>query len=640
VSHGTDDWNPAFVALNVPSHQVSKSASSVVRDAGYSFESSESALERPPEQEQALKGLGTQFDPQTSGLDHSIWGDAAYQKTHFLETWLRSKIVPSAERRDLPFLPIDQLELIMTYKNISRELQQAGLHEDIKATTTLLCQRRKKSRQRIFAILCMLQLPAQIVDFIRAGIFDEDLPFTFKNSLVYRERTSETKKVETPLSLFEAPCWKPHVRESFERYQAQVSAPIFKLSWTKGEKVLHFLLKDQLVLPFMPVKDTSGDGELEIFLRHYGGTSTVRKVKIHPAHFNPCPKMPANTDVYLAVKELTAVKTSNKPDEEARALKRVNAKQDPHLIRLLATYTYEGRFHLIFPWADGNLKDLWMMPNVQFIEQNRNLGPVKWMATQILGLACALQKIHYCPIDDDNVEDLPAHDKERLYGRHGDLKPENILWFRNEEESHEDDTIGILKIADFGFADFHSKHSRSNVRRSAVGGFTDTYKAPEYDVNQRVSPQYDIWSFGCILLQFVVWYLRGWQGVDDFSKERTADSKGAMMAADIFFGLEASNMNAFRARAKLSVVEMFKSLKNDGACSDYILDLLEYVQTDLLRVDRSKRAKIYDIVKKFKQLHDYCQNSSEYCLSRTKLASRTDSELSEIVEVPISPGKA
>lgn len=243
-------------------------------------------------------------------------------------------------------------------------------------------------------------------------------------------------------------------------------------------------------------------------------------------------------------------------DKEARALRRFNAQRDPHLIRLLATYTHEGRFNLIFPWADGNLKDLWMKPEFQLTDTGRDAWRVKWMAAQLLGLARALQMIHYCPIEKDNVEDLPAHDKKQLYGRHGDLKPENILWFRHDEDDHNDGTIGILKIADFGFADFHSKHSKSNIRKSAVGGFTDTYKAPEYEIGSLLSQQYDIWSFGCILLQFVVWHLKGWKGVDDFSKERTEDSRGALMAADIFFHLEASSRDTYQARTSPSVTKV------------------------------------------------------------------------------------
>jgi len=174
------------------------------------------------------------------------------------------------------------------------------------------------------------------------------------------------------------------------------------------------------------------------------------------------------------------------------------------------------------------------------------------MCSQILGLARALETIHYCPVEADDMDSLLVDDA-RPFGRHGDMKPENILWFKDERLDNEESSIGVLKIADFGFADFHSEHSRS-IRRSLVGGFTDTYKAPEYDTNQPISPKYDIWSFGCILLQFIVWYLRGWDGVDAFSKDRSDESRDEQIMTDHFFDLKQDGKGAFNAGLKTSVI--------------------------------------------------------------------------------------
>jgi hypothetical protein len=85
---------------------------------------------------------------------------------------------------------------------------------------------------------------------------------------------------------------------------------------------------------------------------------------------------------------------------------------------------------------------------------------------------------------------------------------------------------------------------------------------------------------------------------------------------------------------------MFKSLKEDkSSCSDYILDLLEFVQFSLLRVNSINRAKIHDIVKVFETMDKHCQELDDYCIVRTKEARRTDSGLSEIVEVADSADK-
>jgi serine/threonine protein kinase len=475
----------------------------------------------------------------------------------------------------------------MTPQNVYQELQHAGVEEDIRSVTASICRRGKESRQRVFAILCMLRLPGEIVKFIQLDIFDRDLPFTFHEDEAYRETNAGSTRPQQHLSFFGSKPWEPHLCDSFRDYQRQVSAPVFKFSWAAGEKVLHYPLNDQMVLPFMQVQDTSKEGELGATIRRLGGTSIVRKVKIHPAHYNTCPvtedqekrmrkaESPSfrmgKRDADFAVKELEVDYgpdgyDGDKDDHEALALKRFNDKHDPHLIRLLVTYTYDGRFHMVFPWADGNLKDLWVTsapPIRQYLWYHHNPEPVRWMSMQILGIARALSLIHYCPIDTVNIQGLSPEDRGKPHGRHGDLKPENILWFRDEKSDYNSAFLGTLKIADFGFADFHSEHSRSNVRRSNVGGITDTYRAPEYDVNQRVSPQYDIWSFGCILLQFVVWYLRGWEGVDNFSKARSDDSRGTSIASDLFFGLEHDVSRGLRASTKTSVIQV--SIANPAA---------------------------------------------------------------------------
>lgn len=73
------------------------------------------------------------------------------------------------------------------------------------------------------------------------------------------------------------------------------------------------------------------------------------------------------------------------------------------------------------------------------------------------------------------AEGLSPEHRGNPHGRHGDLKPENIHLFKEEAKRHNGDFICTLKITAFSFVDFHSEHSRSNVRKGDVGGVTDTY---------------------------------------------------------------------------------------------------------------------------------------------------------------------
>ncbi|KAJ4367806.1 hypothetical protein N0V86_009642 [Didymella sp. IMI 355093] len=146
------------------------------------------------------------------------------------------------------------------------------------------------------------------------------------------------------------------------------------------------------------------------------------------------------------------------------------------------------------------------------------------------------------------------------HGRHGDIKPANILWFRKDPNDSNPHSKGILKISDFGFADFHGPKSKSNVPSNDIMGLTDGYRAPELDVTKRVSPRYDIWSFGCVLLEFMVWrMLEGEDGVEGFSVQRKEEST-AIIQEDNFFNLRETPDEGLEALAKRSVMRMFDTL--------------------------------------------------------------------------------
>ncbi|KAH7071152.1 hypothetical protein BKA63DRAFT_517433 [Paraphoma chrysanthemicola] len=518
---------------------------------------------------------------------------------------------------------------MMTFENIYKSLHQAGLKERILDTSVSLCRRGGLSRQRIFAVLCMLQLPALITEFEREGIFDRDLPFVFTTDAVYRETTKHSKRVLEPIMTFESQLWTPMYLELFKNYQYRVSAPIFKFSWTSGEKFLHFALKQPLLLPFLYTEDTELFREFGTTMDRENRLFSVRRMKIHRAHFNASPNKKIKEDVYFAIQELNTVHGSNKThgENEERALRRLNEQGHSHLLRLLATFTHESRLYLIFPWADGNLKDLWMTTRLQSLPGDRHdLKAIRWMSAQILGITKALKIMLNYTINKENTKGLGTDERKRPNSQHGRLKHENILWFQGIGESG---PAGILKIADLRVAHFHSNSSRIYPRDD----LDFTYDAPEYKFGLTETSQCDIWSMGCILLQMIVWYLRGWKGVDDFSVARCADSKGRLIDSDSFFGIEAGSARMV-AIVKASVREMFVVLKEDtAACSDYILDLLEYIESHLLRVDSTTRDNIDAIVQKFEKMDIDCRKSEDYCIARANYGRRTEPSLSEIIEV-------
>jgi serine/threonine protein kinase len=242
-----------------------------------------------------------------------------------------------------------------------------------------------------------------------------------------------------------------------------------------------------------------------------------------------------NMDCFYAVKVLRRRRFDQRLQDEPMHLKRFIDKNHQHLIRLLLTFYHEDTLHLVFPWADGNLLDIWcdVFPGADHPPRDYRLAT--WIVREMSGLADGLKMIHESIIDDSNTQGL-LPETVRILGRHGDLKPENILWFpdRGDTASSRYPT-GVLKISDFGLVDFHTLDT-VEVSADSVGR-TDTYRAPECDTKERVSQAYDMWSLGCVLLQFSTWYMRGWRGVEEFVEERVADST-EVVPGDTFFNVK------------------------------------------------------------------------------------------------------
>ena len=151
----------------------------------------------------------------------------------------------------------------------------------------------------------------------------------------------------------------------------------------------------------------------------------------------------------------------------------------------------------------------------------------------MLGIASGLQTIHNFKNKPHRRRDQPSRllvpgteiidmgTEEYRYGRHGDIKPENILW-SNELDGI--DGPGILQIADFGLGRFHGRASRSQVDPRTIAS-TPTYEPPEIALNQKVSREYDIWSLGCLYLEYITWRLGGYKLLEAFGNSRLTTGK-------------------------------------------------------------------------------------------------------------------
>jgi serine/threonine protein kinase len=89
---------------------------------------------------------------------------------------------------------------------------------------------------------------------------------------------------------------------------------------------------------------------------------------------------------------------------------------------------------------------------------------------------------------------------------------------------------------------------------------TPTYRAPESDLASSMSPKYDVWSLGCLLLEFATWAVAGWDAVEHtFPTARTTALSRCndFSSDDSFFEVQSDeDFGAQRAHIKESVIKV------------------------------------------------------------------------------------
>ncbi|KAH0432247.1 tol-like protein [Colletotrichum camelliae] len=531
-----------------------------------------------------IKGLGLPSDvprsvtepSEVTDFGHQMYSDLRNQGrvTSFpvddddFENTLADRIFEASrenlrDRRD--FLPQSQLDRLIHKGSVASELRISlpSLTEDqIDTYANLVCHGTTQvpgentpenlinSYQKVFAILALINKVDCIEKFLDENVCDADLPLQkhIKTSGT-RRRFSLRRKKDPRHQLRCFRSWDQITLRNFEQYQWAMIPPFF----TKGERknVKHYVLDPSTVLPFTFTKDTNNKSKAKV---HRGGYSLVYQADIHPDHHDFNNSMNSEANTLESCLNTFAIKRLDSPSKEAfqeevQILKRFSGDAHPHLISLLATYERSDTFYLIFPWAGADLMTYWKSENPT---PKFDAATVIWMAEQCQGLASGLAQLHKYetgfqekrsePLKRDHMAPniLLNGGKEDgrhgpLYGRHGDIKPENILWFPNHRRpGHK----GTLKISDFGLSELNSRYSKSK-RLSQVPN-SPTYRPPECDLRQKIIKQsYDIWTLGCLYLEFIAWILGGLDLVEEFARRRRPADAG-QEHSDCFFEIRDS----------------------------------------------------------------------------------------------------
>ncbi|KAG7290344.1 hypothetical protein NEMBOFW57_000344 [Staphylotrichum longicolle] len=522
------------------------------------------------------------------------------------------------------YLPNDSLQSILApdaiqeiIPCIARGLSADEANELVQVICGLGEEEKKptKSFRKILAILILIGKAGHILEFVDADVSDAKLPLC---KLPGDARPFQLCLAGSKLAIPLFALWKSRDIELFEDKQWETLAPFFSREVEGDERVRSYKLTTQHPLPFDIIKEnecartasgnpssaeTPGDSNPRA-LAHFmnGAHGHVWRVTIHRAHHSLTSYRGNEGNPSLAVKKLLA---SDREEfkNEVSILTRLNRDKHPHLVKLLLTMEIQGSpgkgidFYLMFPLADSNLRQFWQHHFPHPPGMQATYG--RWVARQLAGLTQALCKLH--DLNEREVQDDAASSRtDPFYGIHGDIKPENLLWYKDWEGPSPPspapqggrDPLGVLQLADFGVSRLHHTATRSvaDLRRA-----TKTYAAPEVEWGENsCSRSFDIWSLGCVFLEFICWLVLGGSGtenpVDTFQTERYLDFKNKSLAGTIqdtfYYGARGKDRTKFEVNP--AVIELINTIQKAPACSAFVDDILHIISNKMLVVEPRK----------------------------------------------------
>ncbi|RSL69822.1 hypothetical protein CEP51_012293 [Fusarium floridanum] len=450
------------------------------------------------------------------------------------------------------FLPLGKLLSILSVKNVAELLRQEFPDHQEEFLHQVYDAEGRPKRLKIMGTLLLMGQLVFLRDFIKANVEDSQIPLRLKRldgrPILYDR---DEKRIPSDHTW----SWDYHQAEFFTMKQMQLCSLFctVKKEDPNAGFVNHFQLLDKAILPFPVCKNPE---------TMRGGFGIVTKVKIEPSHLNYEGR--DQKPEYFSVKTIRH-DLPDHPDEAESLAKwpviRERADRE-HLHRLLFSFRRAGRYHLVFEWADGDLKNFWQeMPSLYT---------------------------------------LTCHDHVRC-----DIKPQNILWFKNYQDKKKDHLV----IADLGLTQFNTTQSKSRVVWADVRGYTQTYKAPECDVEEHVGGKYDIWCIG---------------RKEEDKKHRVH----ANFAGDVFYNLysdgqqndassktTATNQVQFRAEIKSTVKQWIKDLQAHERCSTSINNFLELIGKRMLIPDASQRKSAGEILVELIDIQKKCETDATFACS-------------------------
>ncbi|GAB1316488.1 hypothetical protein MFIFM68171_06698 [Madurella fahalii] len=499
------------------------------------------------------------------------------------------------------FWPTELLRRIMSRERLHEELERNQYQRLSMAKHDILTAILDRNYIRIFALLLLVEKGHEIQQLIKQEASDSILPIRrqpgCKRGNIRFLANENGQGAGPPRKVEFIDKWLQHEREFFEDQQWSVIPPY--LEFPK-----HYTFESKRILPWRVVSQHEGGDEDPPGLQfeRQGAYGTVTKIIIDPDSHGFCHKL---KEIKLEECQAFALKRLNQNNKEERGkfhnehsqLRLFGGAAHRHLVTLLASFEFQGYYHLIFPWADYSLEEYWERESPK-----GKKGIVRWVAKQVAGLMAAVDTIH----DPPSQVLLP----EKKYGRHSDIKPDNILWFRATDDPH-----GILVLADLGLSSLNREVSRSNMpsdKAPRVPG----YRPPECDIDgAKVSRAFDIWTMGCLFTELLTWLLGGRKLLDEFERVRKSQDYLEGVNSLLFFQLmEKEDRSGHVVQVKRSVSEWFVKLHGLKTCTQFAHEALDIIENEMLVVISEERTRTSStpLSKKFKRVYQKCLEDTAY----------------------------
>ncbi|KAL6413099.1 protein kinase [Ilyonectria robusta] len=382
--------------------------------------------------------------------------------------------------------------------------------------------------------------------------------------------------------------WTAARRRYFFSAQWKFLAPIFLPS------KFEYTFQPSCILPITKTGIPTEDSNLAKGTS-WAALNQTKLARIHPSHLRSVLPMissyhaPSDKDhISIAINE-TRVDyrdPAQKPFVEAlesrrKCFEQVSQLNHPHLIGVFATFKTSDRAYMLFDHPDkGNLYDIWAeSPASPHLDSTL----VKEVLVQMRGLSDAIVAGHDIGID------------------FGVLTPKRIFSFPNGTR------VGKLKMLTTNFV--------TSSGRGSTQPLYLRHEAPEVAGSREDSSgDKDIWAMGCIILQWVIYLLYGYEELRSFAKSLCdRDSKQGF-----FFAFDGRG----RAVEHPVVMRYLVYMERGTRCrpGTAFRDLINLMRKQLIRTDVNRRPTASELRNSLDNMLGKAEGNEDY-LYATKLGN-------------------